>query len=74
MLYLWIYLIGVVVGLAVMRDPLPSRIITALVWPVGPVAFAVVVVILLAASAYLWPVPVLGAIAAISAAIYAAAW
>ncbi len=55
MIYATIYLAGVVVALAVMRDPWPARIGTALVWPLGPIAFVVVVTILLLASLFLWP-------------------
>jgi hypothetical protein len=62
MIYLGIYLSGVVIALAVMRDPWPVRVGTALVWPLGPIAFVVVTSILLVASVILWPlllVPVL---------------
>jgi hypothetical protein len=65
-----IYLAGVVTALAVMRDRWPVRLTTALVWPLGPMAFAVVVSMLLVASAILWPVPVLGAAAVIATVIY----
>jgi hypothetical protein len=58
--WLAIYLAGLVSALAVMRDPWPARVGTAVVWPLGPMAFAVVVAILLVASALLWPVRVLG--------------
>ena len=62
-----IYVAGVVVGLLVMRDPLRLRLATALVWPLGPIAFVVVLAILLITSAALWPVTVLGTAAAIAA-------
>jgi hypothetical protein len=55
-----LYLTGVVIALAVMRDPWPVRIGTAMVWPLGPLAFAVVISVLLVASAILWPVLILG--------------
>jgi hypothetical protein len=61
MVYLTVYLAGVAIGFAVMRDRWPSRLTTALCWPVGPMAFVVVVAILVLAAAALWPVPVLGA-------------
>lgn len=64
------YLAGVLVALAVMRDPWPARVATALVWPLGPVALVVVIVILLIASVFLWPVPVLGVAGAIAALIW----
>jgi hypothetical protein len=59
MAYLIIYFVGVVVGLALMRDRWPARVVTALVWPLGPAAFVVVVAILAVMSAILWPVPIL---------------
>jgi hypothetical protein len=60
MVWLSIYLTGVVIALSVMRDPWPVRLGTAMVWPLGPLAFLVVISILLIASAVLWPVLVLG--------------
>ena len=66
-----IYLAGVVVALAVMRDPWPARMTTALVWPLGPIAFVVVVAIQVAAAAYLWPIPVFAALGAIAALFWA---
>jgi hypothetical protein len=63
MVLLSIYLSGLVIALAVMRDPWPARIGTALVWPLGPMAFVVVISILLVASAILWPVLILGSAA-----------
>ena len=64
------YVVGVIIALAVMRDPWRSRIITALLWPLGPIAFLIVVAMLLFAAAILWPVPVLGSAAVIYAVIY----
>jgi hypothetical protein len=57
------YLAGVVVGLAVMRDPWPVRLATAAVWPLGIASLVIVTVILLLAAVYLWPIPMLAAIA-----------
>jgi hypothetical protein len=65
MAYLILYLVGVVVGLAVMRDRWPARVMTALVWPLGPAAFVVVLAILTVMSLILWPVPILTAAAII---------
>ena len=65
-----LYVVGVVFGLAVMRDRLPARVATALVWPLGPMAFIVVVTVLLVVAAILWPLPVLGAAALISALLF----
>jgi hypothetical protein len=58
-----IYVVGVVIGLAVMRDPWPVRLATAAVWPLGIASLVVVTVILLVAAVYLWPIPMLAAIA-----------
>ena len=60
-----IYLAGVVIGLVVMRDRWAVRLLTAALWPLGIVAFAVVVAILLVAAVYLWPIPMLVTIAAV---------
>jgi hypothetical protein len=60
MVLLAIYLAVLVIALAVMRDPWPVRIATAMVWPLGPLAFVVVISILLVAAAILWPALVLG--------------
>jgi hypothetical protein len=65
MAYLIVYLIGVVVGLAVMRDRWPARVVTALVWPLGPAAFVAVLAILTVMSIILWPLPILTAAAII---------
>jgi len=62
-----IYVAGVAVGLAVMRDPWPVRIGTAALWPLGILSFVVVTMILLASAVYLWPIPALAAIALLTA-------
>jgi hypothetical protein len=62
-----LYGFGVLVGLAVMRDPWPQRVGTALVWPLGPLAFVVVVTTLLVSAVVLWPLLVLPFIAAAAA-------
>jgi hypothetical protein len=63
MLYLTTYLLGFVIAIAVMRDPWPVRIGTALAWPLGPLAFLIVISVLLVASVVLWPVLILGSAA-----------
>jgi hypothetical protein len=63
MVLLSIYFVGLIIALAVMRDPWPERIGTAVVWPLGPLAFAVVIAVLLVASAVLWPALILGSLA-----------
>jgi hypothetical protein len=52
-----IYLLGVVVGVWRTDAPLPTRLLLALLWPIGPLTFVVVVAILLAAApiAFLGP-------------------
>ena len=67
---LTIYVIGLLIGLVVMRDPIGPRLATALVWPLGPVAFIAVLTILVIASAALWPVTVLGLAAVVSALVW----
>jgi hypothetical protein len=68
--YIAAYVVGVVIGLAVMRDPWPARLGTAMVWPLGPAAFAVVVAVLLVASAILWPLPVVTGAAILAAIVW----
>jgi hypothetical protein len=65
-----IYIAGVLVGLGVMRDPIGPRLATALVWPLGPIAFIVVLAILLITSAALWPVTVLGTAVVVGALVW----
>ena len=45
-----IYLGGVAIGLWRTDAPLPTRVLLAVLWPIGPLAFVVVVAILLAAA------------------------
>lgn len=61
-----VYLIGLAIGLGVMRDPWPVRIVTAIAWPLGVLAFVVVLAILSMAAIYLWPVPILATLAAVA--------
>jgi hypothetical protein len=68
--FLLVYLAGVGVGLAVMRDPLPARLVTALVWPLGPIAFVLVIAVLLIVAAILWPLVILGAAALIGGIVW----
>ena len=67
---LTIYVIGLLIGLVVMRDPIGPRLATALVWPLGPVAFIAVLTILIIASVALWPVTVLGLAAVVGALVW----
>jgi hypothetical protein len=67
---LLVYVLGIVIGLTVMRDPWPARLVTALVWPLGPIAFVIVVAIMLVTAAILWPVLILGSAAVLGAVIY----
>ena len=45
-----IYLAGVAIGVWRTDAPLPTRLLLAVLWPIGPLAFVIVVAILLAAS------------------------
>ena len=69
--YAILYALGVVLGLVVMRDPWPTRLATALVWPLGPVAFVLVIALLLVVSAILWPVLILAAAALVALIVWA---
>ena len=66
-----LYTLGVALGLAVMRDPWPARVATALVWPLGPIAFVLVLTLLLVVAAILWPILILGSAAVIGAILWA---
>ena len=54
-----VYLAGVAVGLWRTDAPLPTRVLLAVLWPIGPLAFVIVVVILVAAApiAFIGPRP-----------------
>ena len=54
-----LYLAGVAVGLWRTDAPFPTRLLLAVLWPIGPLAFVVVVAILVAASpiAFIGPKP-----------------
>jgi hypothetical protein len=60
----------VAIALVATHDTWPARLVTAIAWPVGPLAFLVVVAILLFAAAILWPVVMLGLAAAIGGLIW----
>ena len=47
-----IYLAGVAIGVWRTDAPLPTRLLLAVSWPIGPLAFVVVLAILLAASPF----------------------
>jgi hypothetical protein len=68
--FLAIYLAGVAVGIAVMRDPLITRVLTALAWPLGPAAFVVVVLLLLLVATIVWPVTMLGLAAVVGGLVW----
>ena len=62
-----IYAAGALVALWRTDAAWPTRIALALLWPIGPLAFLVTVVVLLGASLIAFPL-VAGAIAAVGAA------
>jgi hypothetical protein len=49
------YLVGLVVGLWRTDGPPSTRVAMALLWPLGPLAFAVTMTVLLAASLIAFP-------------------
>ncbi len=61
-----LYVAGVAVGLLRSDAPAPARIGLALLWPLGPLAFAVTVSLLLLTS--LVAFPIVGALVAAAAA------
>jgi hypothetical protein len=54
-----VYVIGVAIGLLATDDRWTTRLLIALCWPLGPLAFVVVATGLLMAAAVLWPLPML---------------
>jgi hypothetical protein len=54
-----IYLAGVAIGLWRTDAPLATRVLLAVLWPIGPLAFVIVVATLLAAApiAFVGPKP-----------------
>jgi hypothetical protein len=54
-----IYLAGVAIGLWRTDGSWPTRVVLAVLWPIGPLAFLIVVAILLAAApiAFIGPGP-----------------
>lgn len=47
-----IYLAGVAIGVWRTDATLPTRLLLAVLWPIGPLAFVIVVAILLAAAPF----------------------
>jgi len=45
-----IYLIGIAIGLWRTDAPLPMRLLLAVLWPIGPLAFVIVIAILVATT------------------------
>jgi hypothetical protein len=64
---LWLYAVGVVVGLWRTDARWPARVALALLWPVGPAAFLLTVSLLVAAS--LVAFPALGGLALLAAGL-----
>jgi hypothetical protein len=65
-LVLLIYVLGVAAGLLLTDGRVPTRLLLALLWPLGPLAFVVVIAGLLVASLYLFPI--FGAVVAVGVA------
>jgi hypothetical protein len=69
MLIGWIYLAGVLVGLLASQGGVSTRLGLALLWPLGPLAFAITVAGLLVVAAIAFPV-----FGVILAGLVAASW
>jgi hypothetical protein len=65
-LVLLIYVVGVVAGLILTDGRVATRMLLALLWPLGPLAFVVVIAGLLVASLYIFPI--FGAVVAVGLA------
>jgi len=65
----WIYLAGVLVGLLASQGGVSTRLGLALLWPLGPLAFAITVAGLLVVAAIAFPV-----FGVILAGLVAASW
>jgi hypothetical protein len=53
---LWVYLAGVAIGLTVTKGGVGTRIVLALLWPLGPIAFVVTSAGLLVVGGVAFPV------------------
>jgi hypothetical protein len=49
------YVAGALVALAATDDRWPTRLVLAVFWPIGPLALIVVLAVLVAVAAVLWP-------------------
>ena len=65
---LFLYIGGVLVGLLLTDGRLNERLVLAVLWPLGPLAFIVTVSILLVAAAITFPIFGVVALAAVGAA------
>jgi hypothetical protein len=65
-----VYILGVLIGLLAMRDRFVTRLVTAALWPIGPLAGVLVVCGLLLVSFVLWPAPMAIGAALVGVAIY----
>ena len=66
---LGVYFVGVVVGLVATQGGVGTRLLLALLWPLGPLAFVITVTGLLLVAAIAFPV-----FGVILAAVVATAW
>lgn len=70
MALLALYVLGALVGLAATDDRWPARLVLALLWPVGPAAFVLVVSVLTIVAVGLWPLVVLPLLATLAGLAY----
>lgn len=64
-----VYLIGAAIGLARTDAAWPVRVLVSLVWPVGPLAFVVVIVGLVVVAGLAFPLVGVGLVAAVALAL-----
>jgi hypothetical protein len=65
-----LYSLGVLVGLIVTDDRWPTRVLLSVLWPLGPLAFVIVVSGLTIVAIGLWPLIVLPLLAGLGTLAY----
>lgn len=65
-----VYLLGVLIGLCVMRDRFIPRLVTAMLWPIGPLTGVLVMCGLFLVAVVLWPALMVPVAAAVGGVIY----
>lgn len=65
-----LYSIGVLVGLVATDDRWPTRLVLSGLWPLGPIAFVLVLSGLTIVAVGLWPLVMLPLLTALGALVY----